>query len=435
MLSYADFIAHERTTAKRPNADIHARWASRIEPRKLHQLGESGAQAYLRDYGKGISVAKVVAFALLAEEKSLFGFAGGFWAKAYALAGGTAGAGPIPAAPTTTPVAPAPEPAAAVPVGDYSALPTTLQPGAVITMQPVDATRSRADFISDPSYIGQPKRDGSRIVVFATPDAVAYQARSNAIHHSPGDPLDAAFRAAATACGPFVVDGELVYLDDQGKEHRTGSQAAEANAQAGCPSARVVCRVALFKALYANGQDLTSGDEEARIHAAAPIASTGLRHLCDAAILDYDIEAVPTAWTREEKQALVDRQQREGREGEVWVRRSTAYLPGKVPGEIIVRTKYLMESEVIIVQLTPTTVAGRPFGAIDVAEAKLDGAGRGLGRVGTGFDAADARAIASLVASNPQGVRIIVRHQGYTESGALWHARFLRLVGPVGKAA
>jgi bifunctional non-homologous end joining protein LigD len=136
-----------------------------------------------------------------------------------------------------------------------------------------------------------------------------------------------------------------------------------------------------------------------------------------------------------QKHALVCRQQDEGREGEVWIQRQTTYIGGKVSGEIMVRTKYLAQTQVVITALTATTVAGRPFGAIEVAESKPDGAGRPLGRVGTGFSAEDAQEIAALVARHPEGIRIVVRHQGRTETGMLWHARFLRVVGPVGMVA
>ncbi len=78
---------------------------------------------------------------------------------------------------------------------------------------------------------------------------------------------------------------------------------------------------------------------------------------------------------------------------------------------MFVRTKYLTESTVVVTGLTATTMAGRPFGAMEVAERLADGSLRPVGRVGTGFDARDA---ASLVAQFSSGteVRIEVRHQG-----------------------
>jgi bifunctional non-homologous end joining protein LigD len=296
-------------------------------------------------------------------------------------------------------------------------------------MQPVDAPRPREDYITDPAYLGQPKRDGSRIVVIASPSAVVYQSRSTDLQGTPSVSFDGAFQRAAEVYGPFVLDGELTFLDHAGGEHRTGSQAALANATNGHPDAPVTSRICIFKALFARGLDLTTMGEEARILAAGPIVSTAQATLIKAGVRDLDIEQVPTARTTAQKRALVARQQAEGREGEVWVRRDTPYVGGKAGREVIVRTKYLAETEVVITGLTPTTAAGRPFGAIEVAEVQPDGAGRPVGRVGTGFDGVDAREIARLVAQHPDGIRILVRHQGRTETGMLWHARFLRVLG------
>jgi bifunctional non-homologous end joining protein LigD len=428
-MSLTDFIAKHRSTAKKPTADIRSRWASRIIARNLHQQGAAGADTYLRDYGRGISATKVVALAIQAEVEGCDDIALGFWAKAYEL---TTGQRPEVGQQAMHPQAP---PISRTAAPAFPALPAHLQPGAIITMQPVDAAGSREDYITDSHYLGHPKRDGCRLVVIASPETVAYQSRSTSLLASPSVSFDAAFRLAAQARGPFVLDGELVFLDAAGGEHRTGSQAAQANATNGHPDARVRCRICIFKALFARGVDLTTHDEEARIHGAGQIVSLAQSHLIKAGVVDLDIEQVPTAWTTAQKRALVGRQQAEGREGEVWVQRSTRYLGGKIPGEVMVRTKYLAETEVVITALTPTTVPGRPFGAIEVAESCRDGAGRPMGRVGTGFDNRDAAKIAALVAQHPEGLRILVRHQGRTESGMLWHARFLRIIGPVGMVA
>ena len=430
-MNFTDFIAKHRSTAKKPTADIRSRWASRITARNLHQQGAAGAQTYLRDYGKGISTAKVIALAVQAECEGCDDVALGFWGKAFELETG--------AAPTTsaTPTSTTPQwsPSTRTSTPAIPGLPTHLQPGSIVTMQPVDAARTRQDYIADPAYLGQAKRDGSRIVVIASPDQIAYQGRSTSIQATPSVSFDGAFRRAADVRGPFVLDGELVFLDRAGGEHRTGSQAAQANVTNACPDAPVLCRISIFKALFANGRDLTGVNEEARINAAGPIVSFAQSILIKAGVRDYDIEQVPTALTTAQKQALVAKQQAEGREGEVWVRWSTAYIGGKSSGEAIVRTKYLAETEVVITGLTPTTVAGRPFGAIEVSARYPDGSLRPVGKVGTGFDGMDAAELVTLVARHPEGLRIIVRHQGRTETGMLWHARFIRVVGPVGMAA
>lgn len=430
------FIADQRRKAPKPNADIRSRWIERMQGRGLDRQGRDGATAYLRDYGKGISAAKVVALAAQAEVEGCDAVAQGFWLKAHQLLlgetaqddlAGEAGSTPTPT-PSSVPAGSATPVAATLttPNPAFAVFPAHLQPGRCRTMQPVDGGRRREDYIADPDYLGQPKRDGSRLLIFASAGQVVYQARSLNLTGSPGAGFDRAFQVVAGKIGDFVLDGELTYLDVHGGEHRTGAQAATANDQAGDPQGRVRTCIAVFKALFAHGRDLTRSDEVERI-----AASEGLVGLVAQAMLTADgltdllIERVPTAWTPEEKADLSQRQLAEGREGEVWVRRSTKYLGGKVGGEAIVRTKYLEETEVVVTGLTPTTVAGRPFGAIEVA----DDAGRHLGHVGTGFDAAAARDLAARVAAQPGGVRIQVRHQGRTEGGLLWHARYLGLAG------
>jgi hypothetical protein len=445
-MTLTDFITNHRKASKKPTADIRSRWISRIIARNLHTKGAAGATNYLRDYGKGISAAKVIAFAIQAEVEGCDDLARGFWAKAYELTTGLTpredavekarlpdSARPndqdadseasVPQAPST----------ASAPT--FPMFPSHLQPGAIITMQPVDALGTQDDYIRNPLYCGQPKRDGSRIVIIASSSAVAYQSRSTSIIATPSVSFDGAFRRAAEVRGPFVLDGEVVFLDRSGGEHRTGSQAAQANAINGYPEAPVCCRISIFKALFTNGRDLTGANEEARIAAAGPIAALAQSVLIRAGVVHHDIEQVPTAWTAVQKQALVQKQQAEGREGEVWIRWDTHYLGGKAPGEVMVRTKYLTETEVVITDLTPSTVAGRPFAAVAVSARYPDGDLRPVGRVGTGFSQDDARLITTLVAQHPEGLRILVRHQGRTETGMLWHARFLRIIGPVGMAA
>jgi bifunctional non-homologous end joining protein LigD len=419
-----DFITIHRSRAAKPTADIRSRWASRIIARNLDQLGQAGAQTYLRDYGRGISAPKVIALAIQAECEGCDDLALGFWKKAYELITGLT-LDETGATPPADPGSPTPAQRDRPPT--IPGLPAHLQPGLIFTMQPVDAAGTHDDYIHNPAYLGQPKRDGSRIVVVASPSGVTYQSRSTTVLASPGISFDGAFRRAAEARGPFVLDGEHVFLDASGGEHRTGAQAAQANATNGHPDARVRCRICVFKALYAHGRDLTEADEEARINAAGPLVAIAQGILIKAGVEDYDIEQVPTAWTTAQKHALVCRQQDEGREGEVWVQRQTRYLGG-THGEVMVRTKYLTESEVIVTGLTPTTAPGRAFGALEVGEPGPDGAVRPVGRVGTGFSQGDAQEIAALVARHPGQVRVRVRHQGRTENGQLWHARFLQVV-------
>lgn len=435
--SLNDFIIAHRATAKLPNADIRSRWSTRILARSLHLQGRAGAATYLRDYGRGISAAKVIALAVMAEAHGCtspeevagcVSMAAEFWAAAYTLT-----TGDIPA---RTDVALATKPAAHSPFNRVTkpllhtpyieAVPKHLQPGAIATMQAIDTTLDREHFIATDEYIGQPKRDGNRMVVIATAQVVYYQSRSTALMASPDHLLDVAFTQVAAQRGAFILDGERVFIDVSTGEHRTGAQAAQANADLGFPTALVICQFAVFKALYADGLDLTHRSEHVRLQAAESLVSTVCQLLTGAQ--QMQVTLVPTAYTTPQKRELCAKQLAEGREGEVWIRASTGYLGGKRHGGAMIRTKYLCATNVVVTGLTATTVAGRAFCAIEVAEELPDGSYRAVGAVGTGFSQEDARELARRVAAGR--VVITVRHQGRTENGQLWHARFVRIVSP-----
>ena len=267
----------------------------------------------------------------------------------------------------------------------------------IITSQPEDAPRSREDYAADPAYLGQPKRDGVRCVAFASTSGVRYQSRSGASMRSPSVAIDDALSYAAYSTGECVLDCELVWFSADGGEHRTEPQAERAGGPA-------VCRLCVFSALFSGGADLREERAAARIRAAQPIVG---------ACCSSSVELVPTAWTTVQKLALIEQQQREGREGEVWYRRSSTYVPGPA-GEDMTRTKYLSETDCIIVSISER--------AVDVAD------GSRISRVGTGWTAAEFAALAV-------GQTITIRHQGRTETGALWHARFLRHATPCAAAA
>ena len=437
--SLTDFITTHRVAAKQPNADIRSRWSTRILARRLHLQGRAGAEIYLRDYGRGISAAKVISLAVMAEAHACtspeevagcVSMAAEFWAKAYTLTTGdvptrqlVADQPPAHVLPEDHPQRSSPMPTRA-PVID--GLPSHLQPGSITTMQAIDAIHDRDDYIDNDAFIGQPKVDGNRMVVLATAQVVYYQSRSTALMASPDHLLDVAFAQVAAQRGTLILDGERVFIDVSTGEHRTGSQAAQANADLGFPTALVICQFAVFKALYADGLDLTHRSERVRIEAAESLVSAVCQLLTGAQRMQ--ITLVPTAYTTTQKRELCAKQLAEGREGEVWIRASTGYLGGKRHDGAMVRTKFLCATNVVVTGLTPTTVAGRAFGAIEVAEELPDGSYRAVGAVGTGFSQVDARDLAHRVAAGR--VVITVRHQGRTENGQLWHARFVRIVSP-----
>jgi bifunctional non-homologous end joining protein LigD len=457
-LTLTDYADQKRAAATKKGAvkigaDIAERWNNRVLARGLNKLGEAGATQYLADYGRGIAAPKVIALALKAEVEGCPDMARGFWKKAYALETGrqpakddaprqaalsgrkavpadapaSAVSPPTGAAPTATEV-----PTAVATTPHVEGLPDHLQPGKVSTMQPVDAPKDQSFYYLSPLYWGQPKRDGMRTVVTATEDSdgstelaeVYYQSRSTNLRGVPSLEIQNTLHDAAKELGLFVLDAELYYPDVNGGEHRTGAQAAKVNIKVGKGEVQPKPRLAIFKALYADGRDLTTSTEAERIEAGEDIGAWLVNKSPDS------FEVLQTARTPKEKQALITRQQAEGREGEIWVRKDCQYRGGKDKGSKmtnppIVRTKYLKEVDVVVMGLSKTTAAGRPFGAIEIGVYE-GGKLKSLGSVGTGFDADEMAEIARQYEAG-EPVVMSIGTQGYTEDGKVWHGRFIGL--------
>ena len=415
---FSDFVNEKRAKATKKGglsvpADILERWQNRMVLRGLDRQGENGAVQYLLDYGKGISTSKVVHLALAAEIKGCPGAAHGFWKKAYKMETGREPE--VGGCHADTVLI---DEAAQVPAEAYPGiLPGHLQPGKLVTMQPVDAPLGPLAYVDDPVYFGQPKRDGSRLVIIAdrwktTP--ICYQSRSLKLREAPSLEVHQSLEAARAAIGEFVLDGELYYPDFAGKEHRTGAQAATANANLGHPQHPVYPVYAIFKALYLQQDgDLTGKMEEHRICAGEYVGTWLMNHK------RQFFEIVPTAVTGVEKMRLLSQQMREGREGEVWIRGDCQYTGGKTTNAYpMVRTKHLTEFEAQVIGFTASSVPDRPFGALEIAMN-----GTPVGEVGTGFTIEEMHRIVQRYHAG--SAKILVRSQGFTETGRVWQGRFV----------
>jgi bifunctional non-homologous end joining protein LigD len=315
----------EARPQKKIKADIFQRWNERIEPRGLQSMGVDGAQLYLRDYGRSIAAPKCLQFGALALQSGFTEFGHEFFRKAAELEGVSFSdiGNPAITEASVQQAAVAPHPG----------FPSLYRPGKFSPMQPTDGTKDQAFYIERPSYWGQPKIDGNKLIVFATPDQVFYQSRTGKLNGTPDICMDNALRNAALEIGNFILEGELTYLDVEGKEHRTGSQAARVNIELGHASIQPDVRYCVFSAPWmASDYVTTYGDMVNNGHTiAAAIHSTG----CDI------VQPIVTARTTGEKCALVEAQKSQGREGEVWFQPLMRYEGGKPKDERYVRTKYL----------------------------------------------------------------------------------------------
>jgi bifunctional non-homologous end joining protein LigD len=282
---------------------INKRWETRVVTQGLDAQGADGARAYLARYGNNIAAPKVIDLALCAQAKGAQEMAMAFWVKAYELTFGTS---PTDAGGTALEAVSANTPTKSEELPVIADLPDHLQPGKIHTMQAVDAPEDRDYYIKNPAYLGQPKRDGHRTVVIATPDKVWFQTRNLNLVDIPDNNLVNLFKEAAQRLSPFVMDGELWYRSFDSKEHRTAAQAAEWNVRTeGQPIAGLSAVYTAFKLLYFAGISLTNVPESQRIQILQGVAwFTGP----DASARIDNFEVCPTAITPEEKKALVEKQ-------------------------------------------------------------------------------------------------------------------------------
>lgn len=393
---------------KKVPAEIIKRWQERVIVGNLQNMpGRAGATSYLGLYGTSIAAPKCLALAQQAMNCGYPEMAAGFYMKAASLEGVVLEGG------IEIKVGPLVAQAVAEECRMIAEFPTDMQPGKFSPMQPVDGLKTREYYINNLGYWGQPKIDGNKLIVFATPNEVYYQSRQMKLNGAPCAEIDAALREEAEGFGPFVLEGELTYLDLKGKEHRTGPQALTANSDAG-NSAPPQQMYYVFSCLWHTGTNLPTQKE--RIERGRIIAQRIAKPS------GYKIAYLPTARTTEEKAHLCATQKELEHEGEVWFRVGLPLYAGKRADDGYVRTKYLNEFDAMVTALTTTTGQGHAFGAMTITS--LDG--KPLGSVGTGFTMEDKREIKHRFSQGPLKVKIC--SQGFTEGGCAWHARFIEII-------
>lgn len=413
-MNLTDYMIEGRANKKfKPNQDIVERWLKRVLVEQLHMQ--------IDRYGKAsLGYPKCIMLARYAEEMGYPDMAMGFWKKAFTIQfpDAPAQATPEPAQErigTILSVTPTPTPPA-IELNGY--FPEDMQPGKTVTMQPTDGQFPREHYIDDDRYWGQPKRDGNKIVVFVSPEKVWYQSRQLKLNEAPSVAIDQAFRAIK--CGSFIVEGEIYYLDVNGKEHMTGATCMASNVKHGSPTVQPLQKIMLFGCLWNEGLGHRT-TKEMQIHRAEQIIE---------ALLDENPRNFHRAWTartRAEKQQLADFQKDSGHEGEVYFLKDLLHRPGKITSGkdpqfdgYVRRKNYLGIQRYRITAVAPGNAEGHTIAGFSI----MDTDGNAVGTVGTGYTRDQQKEILRRFSANPDNTWVLVDAQTKTVYGQLRHAAF-----------
>lgn len=433
-MNFEEYKSQARLNKKlKPGQDILERWETRIVSGGLQEMGPAGGELYLTRYGKSIASPKCCKFARLAEERGFPYFAEWFWLKAYGIDYPDGDVhetsqneqGTILEQPTSsdTPIIEieiTPSHREALDhlnaVAHQNPFPPSMQPGSLVTSQPTDAQMPREFYINDDRYFSQPKRDGNKLICFATPEKVWYQSRQLKVNGAPSIEMDRAFRTVAGLLRPFIIEGEIYYVDVNGKEHMTGETCRAANEMAGCTKIFPFVYFSSFGCLYQNEQVLTKKSDQVR-H-----AEYIMDELIDASPREFS--KLPTAKTQTDKEDLARTQKDEGREGEVYFLKDLVMRPGKITSrkdpqfDGYVRCKYYLGVQRYQVkEVFPPKADGHYISGFSVV---VDGV---ISKVGTGYNREQQK---EILARWKTGVPlyVLVDAQTITQYGALRHAAF-----------
>lgn len=238
-MTIQDYLQQQRVKGKITPA-IEERWNNRILQRGWQLQGRSGANSYLGMYGKSIGAAKVVGFALVAEREGHQEMANRFWEVGYQLATGKDVNGVLGGTAVLKPQVP--------PTVFEQSFPKNLQPGKV-------STKNLPDY------------DGTRCLIFGTPEEVAYQEVQGSSIPSLHLQFDEAVVLASKIIGPFVAVCERYYVDNKGLHHKTLPKTRKG------AKSKPTLHFIIHRALYSGNEVLTDhATEREMLNAATNIA-------------------------------------------------------------------------------------------------------------------------------------------------------------------
>jgi ATP-dependent DNA ligase len=392
----------------------------------------AGAVAYLQRYGKSIGAAKVVKFAVQAETMGKRQFAAVMWEKAFELETGNRETfrWPDDAEDVVLDQLPEALPDAFDDGAVLTSFPDHLKPGKVATLQPQDIEGETQEhkwqkilkLTKDPTVWVQQKIDGMRLLVFIGTGEVFYQKRSLRLMEAPNTEMHDHFIKLGEK-HDVILDGELTWHDVKGGQHRTAAQAATANETIfkeqpyyrNRQGNQVNAHYHVFDCIYFDGEDLHDTPYDVRWDKMSEAIGGGRYYRMVKAVSQERGQWVQQAAATNRKRKFIKSSRDRDMEGVVLRFRGSPYRAGK--SDTAYRHKWLEERDLVIEELTATSVRNRPFGAIKTK----------LGSVGTGFSQSDMEEINQRFEAREE-LTITVRSQGLTEGGGLWHPRFIRIV-------
>lgn len=414
-MNLSDYIKSKENV--KPNQDIIERWQSRIVPTKLHLAGEAGAVQYLSVWGKTAKAPKCIMFARLAEQNGFADMAMGFWKRAYELEVG------LPINPddlkNIKAVANRLGQAQIEMHVELPEFPEGMQPGRMAPMQPVDARAEREYYAKSNQYWGQPKRNGEKLIIFATSAECFYQSRKMKVIAPPSIEFHDALKDLAKRIGPFILEGELYWLDKAGNEHQTSASCVKANINLGFGEAWATMRFSAFSCPWR--KDAGHMPSEMMNYGQMVVVGEMIMDWLNQALPDVFV-VMPTATNEEQKFKLIKTQEEQGREGEIWFDPNLSYTPGARTNDRFVRTKYLTEPIVYTIsEVHQSTAEGHYISGFEVCTLHN---GKSLGNIGTGYTREEQKEILDAHNADPGNVRVIIVSRGFTVHGKLREGRF-----------
>ncbi len=275
---------------------------------------------------------------------------------------------------------------------------------------------------SGPDWSFEVKWDGYRLAVHRDPDGVRILTRGGHDWTRRFPAIAAA--AAALDARSFILDGEGVVLDEQGRSDFNRLQ-QELGGRAGKASSSDVILYA-FDLLYLDGHDLRRMSLEERRHMLEDLVDGGGSRIR----LSEDVVA--------DGSDFLGLACRMGLEGIIAKRRSAAYRPGR--GGDWLKIKCVQTDSFAIIGYEPSSAALGGLAKLLLAAEDLQGLTY-VGSVGTGFSASSARALKSeldrltvdkpVVSLKQKGIvwtrpnRIAeVAYRGWTGDNKLRHASY-----------